>query len=801
MAPETLFSSADGNSAPAAAADPLLIPTEAQARPGLHVLKEGDLFLVCDAFGDVMAVPLHPDSASQGTEGLFQDDTRIVSRRVVTLAGQRPLLLSSALSADHVLFVADLANPALQDANGQRVAEATLHLRRSQLLWDRRLHEEIRIENFALHPVALPLEMWVEADFRDIFEVRGVTRQHRGTHHPPVAWDHGLQLSYTGRDHRTRRVQIQASQPTTPGQPTSQGPEDGCFRFVISLPPRATTYLLLTIGEPPALLSTTQPPAPLTRCAHRHHAACARNTMRQTMRRGAHITTDNPLFNRWLCQARTDLALLITNLDTGPYPYAGIPWFSTAFGRDAIITAFQRLWLDPALAKGVLRFLAHHQAKETCSFQDSAPGKIMHEIRRGEMAHTGEVPFGAYYGGVDTTPLFVMLAGALFTRTHDRAFAQEIWPAVQLALQWIENHIGLQKEPFLAYERAEASGLQNQGWKDSHDAIFHSDGRSPKPPIALCEVQGYVYGAYRAAATLVRALEGCQGTEQPPPATTWETKAEHLAQRINQRFWLPQRNLYAMALDGDDQPCAVATSNAGHLLFTGVVPPERATAMANQLMSPAFYSGWGIRTVAEGEARYNPMSYHNGSIWPHDVALIAAGFGAYGLNAYAARCLDGLFDAVQGFSNMRLPELLCGFSAKNGMPPTAYPVACLPQAWASGAVYMLLSACLGLSINAERCQIEVTNPMLPPSLPEVVISGLDVGGKAKADVRFSRRSDGAVESHFIRAQGDVTLCLRQARTAQKTGVPTQTGDCSHSPVASVSRQSSATAAACENSTR
>jgi len=708
----------------------------------LHILKHGDTFAVCDAYGDFVGrVERLADGAAP--DGLFQDDTRILSRFTLTLGGRRPVLLSSAVSGDNVLLVVDLTNPAMPDADGAPIDEGTLHLRRSRFLWARRMHEELRLHNYGGRAVRLPLEVEVDGDFRDVFEVRGAVREARG--HPLGRRVEAgrIGLAYEGRDGTRRTAWVESSAPFT---------ADGeRARFTLELPRGGEVFLLFTAGGEP------RPEGPPDRPAHRRAAAAVRRSMRRTVQRGASLRTSNPLFDGWLRRARSDLALLSTDLDTGPYPYAGIPWFSTPFGRDAIITALEVLWLDPEVARGVLAYLARRQATEVSAFSDAEPGKILHETRKGEMAVLGEVPFRVYYGGVDTTPLFVLLAGAYFARTGDLAFVRAIWPAVRAALDWIDRYGDADGDGFVEYERHADTGLANQGWKDSHDSIFHADGSDAEGPIALCEVQGYVYAARLGAAALAEALG------EPALAGALREAAGRLREAFDRTFWSEELGTYVLALDGAKRPCRVRTSNVGHLLFCGLVPAQRALRVADQLLEPAFFSGWGVRTVAASEARYNPMSYHNGSIWPHDTALVAGGLGRYGCTAHAARLLAALFDAASAFEDFRLPELFCGFARRPGEPPTAYPVACLPQAWATGAAYLLLQAALGVEVDARERTVTVTNPTLPPFLDEVVVRRLAVGD-AEASLRFTA-ADRRVETALSEASRDVGLVLRAAPEA------------------------------------
>lgn len=393
--------------------------------------------------------------------------------------------------------------------------------------------------------------------------------------------------------------------------------------------------------------------------------------------RGRHlqclVTATNTQFNEWVRRSGADLQMMLTDLPEGPYPYAGVPWFSTPFGRDGIITALEMLWAYPHVARGVLRYLAAQQATGLDIASDAEPGKILHEARGGEMAALGEIPFSRYYGSVDATPLFIVLLGAYFRRTDDRELVEEVWPNVERALAWIDEYGDPDRDGFTEYARRSPNGLVHQGWKDSHDSVFHSDGRLADPPIALCEVQGYVYDARRHAADLATLLGHTTRAAHAPPAS------------------------------------------------------RRAARVAESLFDDRLFTGWGIRTLAGTEARFNPMSYHNGSVWPHDNALIAAGLARYGRTDLAARLLEVFFDASGSFDLRRMPELFCGFRRRPGVGPTRYPVACAPQSWAAAAVFMLLESCLGLRIDAPARRITFSHPVLPPFLDRVRIENLRVG--------------------------------------------------------------------------
>ena len=413
--------------------------------------------------------------------------------------------------------------------------------------------------------------------------------------------------------------------------------------------------------------------------------------------------------------------LLTTDNPEGDYPYARVPWYSTPFGRDGLLTALFYLWMDPAMARSVLAYLAEHQADAPNLERDAEPGKILHETRQGELAALGEIPFGCYYGSIDSTPLFVILAGAYYQRTGDLPLIERLWPNIRRALAWIDHQGDRDGDGFVEYLRLSSSGLVNQGWKDSHDAVFHADGALVEGSVALAEVQAYVYQARLHAAELAQALGDAA------LAAELRTAAGKLQMRFEEAFWCDALNSYAIALDGDKRQCQVRSSNAGQVLWSGIASPEHARRTAETLMSPPSFSGWGVRTIAEGEARYNPMSYHDGSVWPHDNALIAAGLARYGMKDKTGKILSALFEASRFMDMHRLPELYCGFVRREDEGPTLYPVACSPQAWASVSVFYLLQACLGLSFHVDAPCLRLTHPELPAGLDGLSITDLRIG--------------------------------------------------------------------------
>jgi glycogen debranching enzyme len=569
----------------------------------------------------------------------------------------------------------------------------------------------------------------------DVFEVRGTGRAHRGQRLENQIGRSGVTLRYHGLDRVVRHTYISADPHPDDVLPAG-------MRFDLDLGPGASRTIFFTV---------TCSPEPLAQVPKfTYDEALQRVTGRTaTLEERCRINSSSYLFNEWVSRSSADIDMMVTTTPHGRYPYAGIPWFSTPFGRDGIITALQLLTIDPGMARGVLQYLAATQATESNDLQDAQPGKILHEARLGEMAALGEVPFGRYYGSVDSTPLFVMLAGRYYERTADLEFIQKLWPNVESALGWIDEFGDHDGDGFVEYRRESTDGLVNQGWKDSFDSVFHRDGALAEAPIALCEVQGYAYAARRQAAVMASALG------RPDRARELRDQAEALRQRFEEAFWCEEFGSYALALDRHKQPCCVRTSNPGQCLFSGIVSERHARRVAEDLFREDLFSGWGIRTVSSGERRFNPMSYHNGSVWPHDNALIAAGLARYGFKDLALMILTSLFDSTMHVDLHRLPELFCGFSRRPGEGPTGYPVACRPQAWAAGAVFMLLEATLGIEIDAPRRRITLSRPALPRWLQRVRIDNLAIG-EDSVDLLCERHAND-VGIHVIRRRGNLNV--------------------------------------------
>ncbi len=693
-----------------------------------RTLKHDDTFAVLDNTGDIAA-------ASGRSAGLFHCDTRYLSRLELFVNGMPPLLLGSNLRDDNSALFVDLTNLDVMADDRVVLEKDSVHVLRTVFLWRGTAYQRLRVRNYGDRTISLQISLLFANDFADLFEVRGAHRERRGTATARLRGKNEVVLAYQGLDNQQRRTVL-----TFDPSPERLTTDSATYDFVLE--PGETRPIFLAVSCDPKVAR----PLPFLR-----GLISARRELRESTRHRTSVETSNDRFNEMLCRSAADLAILITETPQGPYPYAGIPWFSTTFGRDGLITALQMLWWSPEVALGVLRRLAAFQATKTDPLADAQPGKILHEMRGGEMAALGEVPFGLYYGSVDSTPLFVLLAGLYVERTGDLEAIADLWPHIEAALAWIDGPGDPDGDGFVEYHRANERGLANQGWKDSYDAIFHADGRLAEGAIALVEVQGYVYAAKRMAARCARLM----GRDHL--ASKIEAEAERLAERFEAAFWCPEIETYALALDGKKKPCRVRTSNAGQVLFTGIASPQHAARVAVGLLQAHFFSGWGIRTVATGEARYNPMSYHDGSVWPHDNALIALGLGRYGHKQAIATLFDGLFRTANYMDLRRLPELFCGFPRQRGHGPTLYPVACAPQAWASATPFTLLEASLGLQFDPLKKEIRLCNPMLPAFLDEVVLRNLRLCGSS-VDLRVRRNGD-TVSLDTPRISGDIRVSI------------------------------------------
>ena len=699
-----------------------------------RTLKQGDTFAMFDALGDCIAPGLTPG-------GVFHNDTRYLSGVQLLIDGQRPLLLSSAVENDNVILTVDLSNPDIYQGSAIILPREVLHIRRSKFLWQGTCHERIAIHNFDARAQKCWLTLNFAADFADLFEIRGMQRAKRGETSTAVIGGTKTIFRYLGLDMVERRSEISFDPP-----PRQLSKSQALYQ--LELKPGEQFAIQMTVRCTDSSMKRT----PATESFSEPYRAARRGAVRAASLGGS-VASSNELANRMLHRAGADLSMLVTDTPQGPYPYAGTPWFSTPFGRDGIITALQMLWLDPELGRGVLKYLAAHQATALDDRADAEPGKILHETRSCEMAVLGEVPFGQYYGSIDSTPLFILLAARYFQRTGDAETMRALWPNLEAAFDWIDKYGDRDGDGFVEYYRVSENGLTNQGWKDSADSVMHADGQLATGPIALCEVQAYVYAAKSEGAVLAAEL-GYRSR-----AHELQEAAEKLRLAFEDKFWLEELNTYAIALDGDKKPCRVRSSNAGQVLFCGIAAPERAQKVAATLMMPEMFSGWGVRTLSADAPRFNPMSYHNGSVWPHDNALIALGLSRYGLKRGVSAIFEGLFDAAAHMEMMRFPELFCGFPRRRGTAPVLYPVACAPQAWASVVPFALLQACLGLELCFAKREIRFNNPQLPKFLEEIHINGLALG-EASVNLRLRRRG-AHTEVAIVSQRGDISIKITQ----------------------------------------
>jgi glycogen debranching enzyme len=697
-----------------------------------RVLKHGDTFAVFDHCGDMKIGGLDE-------EGLYHLGTRHLSELLLHLDGDRPFFLGSTLSREDGHLSVALTNHDMI-VEGRVVSPlGTLQLSVTKLLWNATCYQRLKLKNYGRLPMLTVVSSIFAADFADIFEVRGMTRMARGRKLEPQVERHRVVLGYRGLDEVERRT-VLSFDPA----PTELSES------------RAVSRVLLAPGEELDLSASIA-----CEKEDRHvrvlHFDLARETSKSEVLRTAPrvdpLDTSNSQVDAWVGRAAADLRMMTTELATGPFPYAGVPWFNTPFGRDGIVTALECLWFAPELARGVLRFLASTQATELIPEQDAEPGKILHETRNGEMAALKEMPFGRYYGSVDGTPLFVVLLHEYYQRTADRTLVEELWPNAEAALLWLDRYGDRDGDGLVEYQRRTDTGLLHQAWKDSDDAVSHRNGTLAEGPFALSEVQGYAYAAWRAGAKLATVL-GLSAV-----AADLDARAERLRVTFELAFWCEELSTYALALDGGKRPCEVRSSNAGQCLFTGIASAERAERVAESLLDPASFSGWGIRTLAETESRYNPMGYHTGSVWPHDNALVALGLARYGLNRLALPVFSGLFEAGTFFDLNRMPELFCGFAREPGAAPVLYPVACSPQAWAAGSVFLLFQACLGLEIDAPKRTLRFRQPALPTAVDWVQIRDLVVG-EATVDVLLERH-ESDVGVNVLRREGTLRTVVEK----------------------------------------
>jgi len=706
-----------------------LLASSSLADDRSRVLKYGKTFSVFNRFGDIESVGL-------AEQGIYHEGTRYLSRFVLKLGGQSPQLLRSTIRDDNAFLTVDAMNVDLSDGEFVSIPRGAIHLFRSKLLRSGVCYELVRLSNYSLEWLEPFITCEFSADYRDIFEVRGAQRPRRGKCLAPRIEESTVIFSYEGLDRVLRTTRIEFSL-----KPKQLDESTARFEFGLRSKEEAALYITTSCEENNHRVTIVGFDEALRRSTTEIDNAKLSRTC---------ITAADARFNAWLSRSAADLHMMVAGNPEGAYPYGGVPWFSTVFGRDGIITARECLWLDPEIAKSVLKYLAETQATECNREQDAEPGKIIHEMRGGEMAALKELPFGRYYGSIDSTPLFVMLAGDYLDRTDDREFLHSIWPNLLAALSWMDEYGDVDGDGFIEYKAKSARGLIQQGWKDSHDAVFYADGYIAEPPIALCEVQGYAYAAKLAGAKLARAF----GVEEF--AAELELKATELQSKFNRDFWDEELGTFVLALDGSKRKCAVRSSNPGHCLFSGIASQACATRVAKSLLGDELFSGWGIRTLGSGELRYNPMSYHNGSVWPHDNAIAAYGLARYGFYEAAGRVFSTMLDVSEFMDLHRLPELFCGFHRRaHSEGPTLYPVACSPQSWAAGAVYLFIEACLGIRFDLSNRSILLHGKSLPEFMRGLTIPNLAVRDSV-CDLRVESDSAG-LRATVTRQSGTVAV--------------------------------------------
>jgi glycogen debranching enzyme len=697
-------------------------------------VKEGETFLYTDLEGNL-------DHGGDFGLGLFSRDTRFLSHFRMTISGRAPVLLSSSAERGYLSHV-DLTNPDLYEGEAIAVPQQTLNIRRIRAV-NERLFERVRVKNYNASAVELALEFSFGADYADIFEVRGMADESRTPPDAPSIDGSRITFSALGRDGARRSTVIEF---------TSEPDElriDGDIvhaTFRLRLGANQTRLVGMTIDA--IIGETARPPTEFDVAVHE-----LRRSYEDWERASTQLITDNEQFNELLDRSLRDLRALYTVTPEGGVLAAGIPWYVTLFGRDALIASHQILSINPRPAREALQLLASHQGDRIDDWRDEEPGKILHEVRQGELARAGIVPHTPYYGSVDSTPWFLILLAQYFRWTGDVELARSLMPNVDAALGWIDEYGDLDGDGFVEYRTRSARGIRNQGWKDSHDAIVHTDGRLAEPPIALSEVQAYVYLAKSRVADVYLAL-GDEARAQRLVA-----EAEQLRKRFNEAFWMEEERYMAAALDADKRQVGTVMSNPGHALYCGILDDEKAALVAKRLLAPDMFSGWGIRTMSKSAAAYNPMSYHNGSVWPHDNALIAAGLKRYGFVRSTNRVATALFDAAIQADYLRLPELFCGFTRRTPNRPVSYPVACSPQAWAAGSPFLMLQAMLGISARAHENLLTVNKPHLPTWLNTVEVRNLSIGA-SRISLVFRREAE-ITSFSLLSREGDVRVVMQE----------------------------------------
>jgi glycogen debranching enzyme len=692
----------------------------------VQTIKHDRVFLLCDRYGDIL-------EGNSAALGLYFRDTRFLSRYELRVDGQRPLFLHSEADRNYSMLIETTLPIARVDPAGMEKRE-NVGVSRHRWL-EGGMRETIKVSNFGAQRRKVRLDLSFGADFLDLFEVRGFQRRESGEIEAPAVEDWRVTLAYGGLDGVRRSLEV-CFEPKPKRLSATEA------RYDLLLEPQTSLSVDISI----------HPAAGENKPIHATHEDLEREYS-AWRKRCTRFRVSNGQLQMYLDRAILDLRMMQTDNGDGTASFdAGVPWFSTLFGRDALITSYQAMTLTPEPAKGTLRKLAELQGSSVDEWRDEEPGKILHEIRTGELAGTGEIPHTPYYGTIDATPLWLVVYGAVFFWTGDREFAEGLWPNALRALEWIDRYGDSDGDGYVEYRRRSAGGLDNQGWKDSRDGILHADGSIPSSPIALCEVQGYVYDAKSRTARVARAL----GHEDV--AAELEEQAAKLKERFNRDFWMPDLGYFAVALDGNKQQVRSITSNPGHCLWSRIVDPAKAARVVWMLLGEDLSSGWGVRTLGRSNPSYDPIGYHTGSVWPHDNSIIAHGVKFYGFDDEANRLIDQISIAGAFFPGGRFPELFCGFSRLEVPRPVEYPVACRPQAWATGAPLLMLRSYGGINADAPNRTLSIVRPKLPPWLERSDLIGLRVGD-ARLDLAFHSHA-GATGVQLIRKDGDLDVVIR-----------------------------------------
>ncbi|MEK4348244.1 amylo-alpha-1,6-glucosidase [Paenibacillus sp. FSL P4-0184] len=683
------------------------------------VIKENDLFLVTDLSGDI---------STDSTEGfgLYTKDTRFLSHLKLTVNGAKPIVLASESDRNYVSNIV-LTNPDIKD--GEKLWRESVEIKRTRFIYKGILYETIRATNFNPHLQRFSIELEIDADFQDMFVIRGFQEGHFGQKTGVRQLASGFSIDYGGVDDVKRSLLVEWME--APGQVTVSN--DGA---------RIAYYMDLEAGQSASIDLFFVPVIDETYPERHSHADAIQELQRMYAdweQRSTGVASNHPVFDSLYRRGLSDIRALLTDLGFGLFPVAGLPWYAVPFGRDSLITALQLLPVHPEIAKGTIMTMARYQGEKSDSWRDEQPGKIMHEIRDGELANTNQVPFKPYYGTVDATPLFLILIGEYVKWTDDIPLFEEMMPNIRRALEWIDTCGDLDESSFVTYNKESAKGIKNQGWKDSSNSVVHRNGEYAQAPIALAEVQGYVYQAKTTIAELLRTMKPYSNDNK---MIAWSSnliaEAEELSKLFEKEFWVESDRFYALALDCGREQVETVTSNPGHVLMSGMLNPDRAAAVADKLLSKEMFSGYGIRTMAEGEKGYNPISYHNGSVWPHDNSLCLMGLNHEGFHKEAVTVIEGLLAASSSFENHRLPELFCGYSADKGTP-IHYPVACSPQAWAAATPFVFIEVMLGMQLDYMTRQISL-HPMLPVGMDWLSVRRLRLGSGV-LDVDVKRRKE------------------------------------------------------------